>query len=99
MTQMDDAGERANALVAAWMIRDYLAERDADPHLKSCPEVTATVSGGDGYYGCETGCEYVRLEAEITCPHIGESVEHEYGSFDYMESILADLLAESEASL
>lgn len=60
------------------------------PHLVGCPEVVVDAQGEDGTYGCDTGCEYVRFTATITCPH-GERVEHEFGEFGELAWILDDM--------
>lgn len=63
-------------------------------HLAACPDAKAMhVEGEDGTYGCDTGCEYARLTAQIECPH-GMSYEHEYGDFGEIADILAEIEAE-----
>lgn len=87
--EMDEAGERANTLVAAWIVRKYRAD-GSNEHLRGCEATTVAVEGGDGSYGCDTGCDYVRLEAVVTCPH-DQRDEFEYGAFAEMSYILEDL--------
>jgi hypothetical protein len=83
--------------VAAWILYQYQQgqRRDGpgypDQHLLTCPEATATdITGGDGYYGCETGCEYVRLEARISCVH-GQADVYHYGDFGRLGDILSEI--------
>jgi hypothetical protein len=64
---------------------------DGTDHLETCPDARVTEADArNGSYGCDTGCEYVRFEAVITCPH-GESEEFEYGEFGELYSLLEDL--------
>lgn len=44
----------------------------------------------DGSYVCDTGCDYVRFEAVIECPH-GFSELVEWGEFGDLAGILEDL--------
>lgn len=60
------------------------------PHLVACPEAVADATAEDGVYGCETGCDYARFEATISCPH-GFSEQYEYGQFGELSYILEDL--------
>lgn len=81
-----DADERLNRLVM-----HLLREDGAHPHLASCPDAAVRdATGGNGWYGCDTGCEYVRLEARVSCPH-GYDAEFEYGEFGDMESLFEDM--------
>jgi hypothetical protein len=67
--------------------RDEIAQ-----HMTACPDVTVKdFVASDGTYGCETGCEYARLEAVLSCPH-HENVEYEYGEWGE----LADMIEEME---
>ncbi len=47
-------------------------------HFKACPDLVVSASDGwSGSYGCDTGCEYARLEAVAQCGHHGPfDVEH-----------------------
>lgn len=89
---MASGEERANELVARYIISHYREENGpCGDHLSSCPDITVTdADASDGSYGCDTGCEYVRFEAVLTCPH-GESEAHEFGEFGELTWILEDL--------
>ena len=58
-------------------------------HLSSCPDlqVKRTVAY-DSMYGCETGCDYLKVEGVAWCPHKPQQVEFEVGdlgnSFDIL---------------
>lgn len=83
----------ADEKVAAWILRKYRDDGSANPkawqHLKACPEATVShTEGNDGMYGCDTGCEYARLEATISCPHGFVDEEFEYGEFGELADIL-----------
>lgn len=73
------------------LLRDYVLQQfrkeyynEAQPrqlHLLECQEtVVREADGTDGVYGCDTGCEYLRLECIMGCPH-GEDIAYEYGEF------------------
>jgi hypothetical protein len=87
----DEADERVNRLV----LKLYQKEKNfRDPvraHLQQCPEIEISyASGEDGSYGCDTGCEYVRLEATLKCHHDFSETYH-YGSFGDLAILLEDL--------
>lgn len=85
----------ADELVAAYVLRQYREETWRRTHLVACDQVVVEHPGGeDGYYGCDTGCEYVRFTATLKCPH-GESEEVEYGEFSRLADILEDLEKEA----
>lgn len=79
---------------------DELAERlilrharaDAESrHLRECDGLTVVEPEAyDSFYGCETGCEYARLEARLTCPH-GESEDFEYGEFGDITDMIEEM--------
>ena len=92
--QLDEAGERANRLVAAWIVRRYRSD-GGNAHLRVCPDASVEVEGYDSQFGCDTGCEYARLEATIACPHGDRDEDFEYGQFGE----LADLLNEIETEM
>jgi len=95
--QISDAGNRANALVVLWMLEEFRADSDVhEGHLRHCSVVEVRVEGGDGFYGCATGCEYLRLTAYITCPHIEGEVIYEWGEFDTLADVLK-MLEKTEA--
>jgi hypothetical protein len=86
----------ADELVTRFILRDFRENVGrlspaAEMHLAECPDATAKhVDGSDGTYGCDTGCEYAQLEAEITCPH-GFEGEHTYGDFGEIADMLDDI--------
>lgn len=83
MTEFDD-------LVQRYILRKY---REGHPrtHLAKCDEIELVdPSAEDGYYGCDTGCEYFRFEATLRCSH-GESVEYEWGDFGMMADLFPAL--------
>lgn len=85
---MTDADDLVNRYVLRWFREESMGHL---PHLRECPDLTVTnADARDGSYGCETGCDYVRFEAVITCPH-GEREEVEWGQFGELASILEDL--------
>lgn len=90
--QLTGASEHANQLVAAWIVRRYRSD-GKNEHLRGCSDAVVEVEGYDGQYGCDTGCEYARLEATLTCRHGDRDEDFEYGQFGE----LADLLEEIEA--
>lgn len=91
----------ADDLVVRFILRDFRNEvgstsTEAERHLAACAEATAThIEGANGTYGCDTGCEYARLTAQITCPH-GQEAEHEYGDFGEIGDILIDIRRDEE---
>lgn len=61
-------------------------------HLEYCPDIVVTAGEGhDGSYGCETGCPYLNIEAEVTCPHMEGSATFDYSGFGDMDSVFFDL--------
>lgn len=91
--ELADATAEANAAVARWIIKQY-RKGGRNKHLASCPDLAAgDVTGEDSSYGCDTGCEYVRLEADMSCPH-GERECYAYGKFGELAYILEDIEAD-----
>lgn len=85
----------ANELVNRYALTQYqLDHRESSfrepTHLATCPDASANASGRDGVYGCETGCEYVRFTATISCPH-GETEKYTFGEFGELASIIEGL--------
>ena len=86
----------ADELVGRFILRDFRegierSSSDEERHLAECAEAAAThIEGENGFYGCDTGCEYATLTAKLTCPH-GYEVEHEYGEFGEIADILHDI--------
>ena len=87
---MTNADEKVNRLI----LRRYRSEADgvAYPnHIQRCPDVyVAEADASDGTYGCDTGCEYVRFEATLRCPH-GEETEFEWGDFGELAYMLDEM--------
>lgn len=76
-----------NGLPTAHPDRRTVAE-----HLEGCQDLEVVeADGSNGSYGCDTGCEYARLEASVRCPHRPEPVEVEYGWFGEMADIYDEL--------
>ena len=89
--QVGDLPKDANQKVARWILAKFRQEAAGSGHLVECSEASVIhFDGGDGYYGCETGCEYLRLEARVVCPH-GEQRDYHYGDFGDMSDIIEDL--------
>lgn len=88
---MTERNERVEALLAKWVLGFYRQKEVG--HLAECPDtIVGNCEVYDSTYGCDTGCDYLRVEATLTCPH-GHSVHWEDG--DFVE--LADVIAEMEA--
>ncbi len=85
----------ADELLAAVVLRKYREDREGrDDHLASCPDTVARdVSGENGTYGCDTGCEYYKLTATLKCPH--EELDWEYGDFGDIAGLIEDMEAEA----
>lgn len=82
---MTDADDLVNRYVLWWFRNDSTGHL---PHLVDCPDaVVRDTKAWDGSYGCETGCDYVRFEAVVSCPH-GSSELVEWGQFGELASIL-----------
>ncbi|MCW2904222.1 MAG: hypothetical protein JWO67_6487 [Streptosporangiaceae bacterium] len=64
-------------------------------HLLACPTTTAIVAAEDGFYGCETGCEYLRFAVRLacTCPGV-KTYLWEYGQFGELRDLIDDLIKE-----
>ena len=92
--------QKANAKVREYIVHlfktdspyssNYTTGKEAQ-HLRQCGGVSALPTECyDSTYGCDTGCEYVRLEAVVFCYH-GVSVEYEYGDFGDLADMLGDM--------
>ena len=95
MSTGEEREQRADVLVSRYTLAKYRESGEAEnAHLKVCPEaVTEDPESHNGTYGCDTGCEYVRFEATITCPH-GQREDFEWGTFGELSYILEDLEAD-----
>jgi hypothetical protein len=91
---MTERNERVETLLRGFVLDEYRKEgRGLGEHLTDCPDlVVAELDANDGTYGCQTGCDYVRFEAVLTCPH-GERTEWEWGDFGELAYIIEDLEA------
>jgi hypothetical protein len=87
----------ADELLSRYLIRHYQDSGARNDHLRTCSEATVAPDPDymDSTYGCDTGCEYVRLEATIVCPH-GESEDYEYGEFGDIAGLIQDLEREAQ---
>lgn len=66
--------------------------REHTGHLAECPDITvAEYEAYDGAYGCDTRCEYLRLEATVTCPHTETPTEFTYGEFGDIAGFIEEL--------
>lgn len=84
--------EPTDERVNAYVLSLFREDRPPDDHLTSCPDAHAVDSDMfNGTYGCETGCEYARLEAVVTCPH-GFKEDFEYGMFGEVSDLIDDMV-------
>src|SRR5690349_8589974 len=87
------ADEHVARFVLAKYRDDFVSVSAADDkkHLAKCLDTTVRhVVGSDGFYGCESMCEYATLTAAVSCPH-GFSDEYEYGEFGDLGDLLRDV--------
>lgn len=64
-------------------------------HLLACPTTTALVAAEDSFYGCETGCEYLRFNVRLACACPGvKTYLWSYGEFGELSDLLDKLAAE-----
>ena len=91
----NDADQKVERLVLARFLEDEegAADYTVAGHLVKCPSLRVwDAEGRDGSYGCDTGCEYVTLEADLVCGHEGFEYTYTYGTFGDLDSLLEDLL-------
>lgn len=85
--EFDDLSARANKAIADYVLKQYKSlgyYQTNKEHLKKCDEAVIELkTATDGSYGCDTGCEYFRIESVISCPH-GETDNYEHGEFGMM---------------
>jgi hypothetical protein len=90
----DETAIRANDKVARYILEQFKDDPDTEPaaeHLAACDSVRVTdPDAQNGTYGCDTGCDYTRFEAVITCDH-GQRHEFQYGEFGMLSDIIWDL--------
>lgn len=97
----------ADELLSRYMLRELRRSRtpygtSTDPvhynvpmHLVACPTTTAIVAAEDGFYGCETGCEYLRFAVRLACACPGvKTYLWRWGKFDALSDLLDALDAE-----
>lgn len=80
-------------LVADYILNNiqyFKFEPDHSGHILNCNYAVTDLEGGDGYYGCETGCEYYRLTATVRCA-CGIESTIEYGDFGQLANIIDEL--------
>jgi len=98
-----DADDKVARMVAQMYREEILFDTnplDYQLHLASCKTMEAqNAERSDGSYGCDTGCEYMELEATIKCdcPAIADD-PWSYGSFGDTSTLLANLI-EMDAGL
>lgn len=90
----------ADELVRRYVRRKFQSECEFDHrHLAACPEMQIVVDDAhDGTYGCDTGCEYVRFEATISCPH-SDPVEYEFGEFGELSWMIEEMQRDEQKRL
>lgn len=89
---MSDEWVTEKDLSADEKVKSYILKTAEADNTHVCSETTVSfVEGADGFYGCDTGCEYARLEATLTCPHFPKGVEVEYGEWGRLHNLLADI--------
>lgn len=81
--------------VRGWVMSMY-RQKFPDHHLSTCPQAQVSFEAYDGTYGCDTGCEYARLEATISCEH-DTTFDYEYGEFGELAELLRDLIGWRDA--
>ena len=68
------------------------SQRQQSDHLRQCGSLRVTsFEGSDGVYGCETGCDYWRVEGRVVCDHYPDGAEFSVGDFGELEYWLEDL--------
>lgn len=83
--------EDADAKVAAYVLKAFRSEYNTH-HLATCPDVKVEhPEMNNGMYGCDTGCDYARLEADLSCPHGERYYDYEYGTFGQIDSLIEEL--------
>lgn len=82
--------DRVNEILAKGLIDHFRSEKEyhttpAEKHLEDCPDATVHLEkANDGFYGCETGCEYYDLVGSISCEH-GYITRHDASSFGELD--------------
>jgi hypothetical protein len=96
VNEIDANAKHADDLLRAYVLKQFREEyrpfpEDPRYHRATCDEVRVLeFDSRNGSYGCDTGCEYLRLEATIGCPH-GDPVDYEYGEFGDTWMLIEDL--------
>jgi hypothetical protein len=90
---MTDADEKVERLILK-MFRDRQGDCVGGgdvAHLRECDTALVdNVDGGDSFYGCDTGCSFVRLDAVIKCG-CGQQVEWDYHEFGDLEGLFYEM--------
>lgn len=76
----------SDELVKRWLWAKYKAHEDADSHLKTCETADMDLDMSDGEYGCNSGCEYFRMEAKVwcMCDEVQQTIDYgEFGAISY----------------
>lgn len=88
---LDDVGERANMIVGTWIIGRFRRGGENE-HLRACESlVTESINGYDGSYGCDTGCEYARIEITVSCTH-GQREDFSVGEFGELADMIDEIV-------
>lgn len=67
-------------------------QRRQSDHLRECDSLrVVSFEGSDGSYGCDTGCEYLRIEGRVACDHVPDGAEFTVGEFGELDYWLQDL--------
>jgi hypothetical protein len=90
---VDSVSDTADQLLRSYVLRKFKDAQPVGHHLRNCEEVTVEFEAHEGSYGCDTGCEYVRFEARVVCPH-GAPVAYEFGEFGDLPGVIEDLICE-----
>lgn len=80
-------------LLRRWLWRRLYDHEDLNPHFLGCQEAELKFKAYDGEYGCDTGCEYLRLEATIECEACEVKQRVDYGEFGDIASLVRALEA------
>lgn len=68
-------------------VMDHYSDRGKNLHKTECGEVKVQYTAEDGKYGCDTGCDYVRFEAVLSCPHERDEI-YQFGDFGELCDII-----------
>lgn len=89
--------ERTDRLLQRYVLKLFREDCD-NRHFRECTDIVLIdYEATDGSYGCDTGCSYVRFEADVTCPH-GFSEHWESGDFGRLSDVIKELIEEDDKS-